>query len=390
MEEYSLQRDELNDILSFFSDLNCLADERCIRGTCRAICNSDASCADGLICENRVCKAGCRSDASCSSDLACIDHQCKDPCSVSGQCGECAECSVVNHGVQCSCKNGYQGNALSGCQQPLQRCNSYCQCDEFGVFCAETCNDDSQCACGQTCSNGKCRSRCNPGACPPGQLCKGGACVAGCRSNSDCPNDNSCVNGQCLNPCLRDGACGKDAMCRVSDHRVLCMCSDGYRGEPSQECSLFECQKDADCEADKRCKDGSCKNPCLEFGTCGVNAQCRVINRKSHCSCPPGHAGNPLVECQQVTPGACLRNPCGDNAVCKESSNGGYECSCEVGCVGDPKRSCLCGERQVNACAKMKCGQNAGCRILGHNEPECYCPSEYPQGDPYVQCKFVI
>lgn len=376
-----------NNFHYLFSDQNCLTDERCIRGTCRTVCNSDATCVDGLICENRVCKSGCRSDASCANDQACINHQCMDPCSVSGQCGDCAECSVVNHGVQCSCKNGYQGNPLTGCQQPLQRCNSYCQCDEHGIFCAETCNDDSQCGCGQTCSSGKCRARCNPGACPPGQLCKGGACAAGCRVNADCPNDNSCINGQCLNPCLRDGACGKDAMCRVSDHRALCLCPDGFSGEPSELCLPFECQTDNDCDADKRCKSGTCKNPCLEINACGVNAQCRVVNRDVKCSCPQGHVGNPTVECLQVTPGACLRKPCGNNADCHELPSGGYECSCNPGCVGDPKRGCLCEERQVNPCANMKCGHHAGCRILGHSEPECYCPPDYPQGDPYVQCK---
>lgn len=257
------------------------------------------------------------------------------------------------------------------------------------MFCAETCNDDSQCSCGQICSVGKCRIKCNPGACPPGQLCKDGACVAGCRSNTDCPNDNSCINGQCLNPCLRDNACGKEALCRVSDHRTLCLCPDGYRGEPTEKCSPFECQLDKDCEPNKRCRDGSCKNPCLEINTCGVNAQCRVVNRQPQCSCPPGFVGNALIECQQVTPGICLRNPCGENAVCREVA-GGYECLCAQGCVGDPKRGCFCDGQQVNACANQRCGLNAACRVLGQNEPECYCPSDYPSGDPYVQCKFTI
>lgn len=370
-------------------DQNCLADERCVRGVCRAICNSDASCGQGQICENRLCQIGCRGDNVCPSDEACINNQCTNPCTTTGQCGTCAECSVVNHGVQCSCPAGFLGNALTACTLPLQRCNSYCQCDEAGVFCAETCNANNECSCGQICSRGKCRTKCNPGACPAGQLCQNGACIAGCRSNLDCSSDRSCINGQCLDPCLRDNACGKNALCKVSEHRTICLCPDGFQGEPVKGCSAYECQTNDDCEYDKQCDHGSCKNPCLQSGACGINAQCRVVNRHAQCSCPPGHYGNPAIECSPQIVGACARNPCGENARCREV-NDGFECSCAPGCVGDPRSGCICGGQQVNLCADQSCGQNAACRVLNHNEPECYCPPEFPNGDPYIECKFYM
>lgn len=371
------------------TDQNCLSDEKCVQGICRSICNSDSGCDQGLICENRICSPGCRNDLACRSTESCISGQCVNPCGVSGQCGQCAECSVINHGVQCSCPSGYLGNPLQSCKQPLQRCNSLCQCDESGVFCAQTCNIDTDCACAEICALGKCRSRCNPGTCPAGQLCQDGACVSGCRNNLDCSSDKSCINGQCLDPCSQKTACGTSALCKVSEHRVLCLCPDGYQGEPTQDCSPYECTKDNDCELDKRCDGGSCRNPCLQDGACGINAQCRVSNRQAQCSCPPGYNGNPLVDCVPETigtVGACNNNPCGANTRCR-NVQGGFECSCSPGCVGDPRNGCVCGDNRVNICAGQPCGRNAACRVINHNEPECYCPPENPHGDPYTECK---
>lgn len=370
------------------NDQNCLTDEKCIRGICRSICNSDGSCRQGQICENRLCKVGCRNDLTCPSEHACINSQCKDPCVFNSQCGQCSECSVVNHGMQCSCPVGYLGNPLISCTQPVQRCNSYCQCDESGIFCAETCNTDDQCACGQKCAVGKCRTKCNPGTCSPGQLCQDGACIAGCRNNLDCTSDRSCINGQCLDPCLQENACGTNALCKVSEHRILCLCPDGYRGEPSQGCTKAECSVDTDCDTDKRCESGSCRNPCLQSGACGINAQCRVSNRQPQCTCPPKHFGNPTTECILETQGTCSRHPCGANTRCRDFI-GGHECTCLPGCVGDdPRRGCVCSGDRVNICSEQPCGTNAACRVLNENEPECYCPPEYPNGDPYRECKF--
>lgn len=70
--------------------------------------------------------------------------------------------------------------------------------------------------------------------------------------------------------------------------------------------------------------------------------------------------------------------------------NDGYECSCASGCVGDPRSGCICGGQQVNLCAEQSCGHNAACRVLNHNEPECYCPPEFPNGDPYIECKLCL
>jgi hypothetical protein len=60
-----------------FSDQNCLADERCLGGLCRTVCNSDSKCGPKQICEDRLCDVGCRSDTVCPDNEACINKQCQ-------------------------------------------------------------------------------------------------------------------------------------------------------------------------------------------------------------------------------------------------------------------------------------------------------------------------
>ncbi|XP_041673606.1 neurogenic locus notch homolog protein 1-like isoform X3 [Drosophila eugracilis] len=367
------------------NDQNCLADERCMRGTCRTVCNTDEACAQGQICENRMCQTGCRTDLSCATDEACVNKKCQNPCRNPGQCGQCADCLVVNHGVQCQCPAAFMGDGLTGCQLPPERCHPGCECDENGAYCASKCSRTEDCACGQQCARGKCRNKCGPKRqCTVGQLCERGACIAGCKSNGDCAADQSCVNGKCTDPCASDKACGRNALCTVSEHRMLCYCPDGYEGEPSKECVQFECRVDTDCESNKRCDQGKCRNPCLEYGACGTNAQCRVVGRKAQCSCPPDFFGNPMSECRPLE-GGCSSKPCGENSKCTEVP-GGYECACMDGCIGDAHQGCLCGGPLVNACQDHPCGLNAACHVLENDQAECYCPEDFPNGDAYVQC----
>lgn len=370
------------------NDQNCLNDERCMRGICRTVCNVDSVCPQGQICENRICQIGCRNDLNCAPDQTCINKMCKNPCDSPGQCGQCAGCLVVNHGVQCSCPNGFVGDGLTGCQLPAQRCNPLCECDETGTYCAQACSRTTDCTCSQVCTRGKCRAKCGANrSCPLGQLCERGACVAGCKTNNDCAMDQTCTKGQCSDPCTDKQVCGSNALCTVTDHRLLCYCPDGYDGEPTKECVQFECQHDNDCESNKKCDKGKCRNPCLEYGACGSNAQCRVVNHKPQCSCPPDFFGNPLTECQPLK-GGCASNPCGINSRCSEVP-GSYECSCMEGCIGDAQKGCVCEDHLVNACHDQPCGLNAACRVLQHNEAQCYCPDEFPNGDPYVHCKIL-
>ncbi|KAF5291111.1 hypothetical protein FQA39_LY14353 [Lamprigera yunnana] len=367
------------------NDQNCLSDEKCIKGTCKLICNSDSTCGVHQICENRLCDVGCRSDHSCQKHEACINNKCQDPCKGYTSCGTCADCRVTNHVPQCGCPSNYLGNPLTSCKLPVVRCDGVCKCDEAG-YCLKSCRSGANCLCGEVCKNGQCRAICsatNP--CAAGQICRNGSCFAGCKANNDCSNDQFCINGKCENPCGQPNSCGRNALCKVTEHHIVCLCPDGYQGEPSTLCTPYECRTDGDCEINKKCgRDGACKNPCLEKGACGINAQCKVDRRKTQCSCPPGYIGNAKIECKQSIPESCSKNSCGENAKCKDVTNG-YECSCAANCNGDPYKECVCEEPKLNLCKDQLCGVNAKCKVF-EGKPQCYCPSEYPLGDPTIEC----
>lgn len=369
------------------NDQNCLSDERCIRGTCRSVCSTDSQCGSEFICENRVCQTGCRSDNTCPQHQSCINKQCTDPCSIAGQCGTCSECNVYNHGIQCSCPKGLLGNPLIACAAPLETCNSNCQCDESKRYCISKCKATHDCACGQVCQRETCRSKCNPGNCASGQLCQGNVCVEGCRVNSDCGSDLSCIDGKCKDPCSQY-KCGEKALCRTADHRAFCLCPDGFSGEPTTKCIQVECQSNDNCDLDKKCVDGSCKNPCLEKGVCGLNAQCRVENRQSVCSCLRGFGGDPNVECQEPRILSCQRNTCGINSFCLDTPSG-PECKCQTGCIGDPLRGCTCDGELMNSCNDHRCGINAMCKMDSNGNPSCHCSPVYPNGDPNIECNLL-
>lgn len=276
------------------------------------------------------------------------------------------------------------------CTQPSLRCDGICDCDEAG-YCVRPCNTRQDCACGESCYQGKCRSQCTPqNACSQGQICENRLCMPGCRFDSDCPNELTCLNKKCQDPCQLPNACGTNALCRVSSHRRVCLCPDGYQGEPIKACLPYECQRDEDCEINKKCApNGACKNPCLEPNACGNNAQCKVVDRKAECSCPPGYIGNAQIECKQSKGEECAKNPCGVNTSCRDVAPGAYECICLPGCVGDAYQGCICEEQRVNLCKSKLCGINAQCRVVNGKSAQCFCPPEFPYGDPTIECKYV-
>lgn len=84
----------------------------------------------------------------------------------------------------------------------------------------------------------------------------------------------------------------------------------------------------------------------------------------------------------------CTSNPCGQNSRCKDIP-GGFECLCPPGCTGDPSKRCVCEQAQQRSdpCKSIVCGKHALCRPVNDQDAKCYCPTEYPVGNPYVQCE---
>lgn len=57
-------------------------------------------------------------------------------------------------------------------------------------------------------------------------------------SSSECSQDKSCINQLCKDPC--PGTCGVNAQCRVVNHNPICTCVDGFTGDPFRRCIYEE------------------------------------------------------------------------------------------------------------------------------------------------------
>lgn len=391
-------------------------------------------CISGYIGTPPNCRPECVINGDCPAQLACINNKCQNPCIDS--CGTGAECHVISHTVSCVCPPSYTGNPFVQCVPHEKEILNPCE--------------PSPCA-----ANAECIHRNGVGACRCIQDYFGNpyeGCRPECVLQSDCPPDKACIRNKCENPCK--GVCGLDAECLPVNHVPTCICPAGYTGDPfsacervrdepvppvpidvcrPSPCGLYskchevngiavcsceenyigsppncrpECTVNSECPHNKACHKFKCKNPC--DGTCGVNAECQVINHNPICSCPPNLVGDPFVKCTQppqppereVPQNPCNPSPCGNFAECRPVGDR-PTCSCLANYIGSPPncrpecvvntdcpsdKSCI-AERCRNPC-EGSCGFNSECRIQNHI-PICTCLPRFT-GDPFTQCFEII
>lgn len=94
-------------------------------------------------------------------------------------------------------------------------------------------------------------------------------------------------------PC-EPSPCGANSICRVIDNRAACSCQSGFIGSPPY--CRPECTTSSECDQRTACIQQKCQNPC-DLGTCGMNAECRVINHNPICTCSSGYSGDPFEQC---------------------------------------------------------------------------------------------
>ena len=238
-------------------------------------------------------------------------------------------------------------------------------------------------------------------------------CRPECILNQDCPQDMACVQQKCVDPC--PGLCGINAYCSVRNHIPICICNQGYVGNPfascqrptttqrppeiiqpcnpspcgrNAECSERngaasctcirdyignpyieckpECTVNAECPRDKACINQHCIDPCP--GVCGSHASCFVTNHLPLCKCDPGYTGDAFVACTRITTppvpteviDPCNPSPCGTNAICSDRQRAAA-CQCIPEYFGDPYVACR-PECTINpecpsdkACKNLKC-----------------------------------
>jgi hypothetical protein len=97
-------------------------------------------------------------------------------------------------------------------------------------------------------------------------------------------------------PC-NPSPCGANAICKEQNGAGSCTCMKNYYGDPYISCRP-ECIQNSDCDRTKSCVNTKCVDPCV--GACGLNAICKVSNHIPHCTCLSGYEGNAQQICRQV------------------------------------------------------------------------------------------
>uniref|UniRef100_A0A336MK52 CSON000396 protein n=1 Tax=Culicoides sonorensis TaxID=179676 RepID=A0A336MK52_CULSO len=330
------------------SDKDCIETEACYMGLCQDPCEFRDVCAVTAQCLAKMhrpicsCPSGhegnpminctaiknetikCTTNQDCGLTEACIANICQRPCDLRNPCVPNAVCLNVNHGSDCSCIEGYQGNGYVKCETVQDRGPAVCQYNED---------------------------------CPPEKLCDR-------------------LNRRCINPCMED-SCGLNAECYPANHVAQCRCLPGYTGNAYVECQTsIGCRSDSECSQYEACINGQCGSPC----ECGINSHCDVVNHRAICKCPPGYQGDARIACDPPS-NPCDPNPCGEQALC-EIDRGNPICFCPKGLTGNPFVRCIPdgGECSLNAC-----GPNSGCRIV-NGSPLCFCLPEFEGQPPQIPC----
>lgn len=90
--------------------------------------------------------------------------------------------------------------------------------------------------------------------------------------------------------------CGPNSHCQEVNGIAVCKCIEGFMGNPPT--CRPECVVSSDCELSKACVNQKCRDPCP--GSCGVRAECSVVNHNPICRCPQGLSGDPFAACTVI------------------------------------------------------------------------------------------
>ena len=170
-------------------------------------------------------------------------------CDIDNKCGANARCESTNHKAVCFCRDGFEGD-------PLTRCDNI-------NFCA-----DDPCGIGARCSNLRGSFRCS---CPAGTvgdpISEGCSFPVECLGDSDCPTSAYCGEEnnepKCKNWC-EETQCGPNSDCFALNHKVECRCRAGYEGNALDTfvgCrpKVVTCTTNRNCPQGTYCSGGLCR-----------------------------------------------------------------------------------------------------------------------------------
>lgn len=90
--------------------------------------------------------------------------------------------------------------------------------------------------------------------------------------------------------------CGPNSQCKILNGSPVCSCLPDFIGSPPA--CRPECVISSECPSQLACINQHCRDPCA--GSCGVNANCHVLNHVSVCTCNDGHTGDPFSLCTPI------------------------------------------------------------------------------------------
>lgn len=341
---------------------------RCSKVVCgtNEVCHIDANghalcnCADSFVwnpvtssCE-KPSLPDCTSDTDCPAASACRPDvvgvlKCVSICD-EFTCPANSVCLALNHQGRCDCLTGYVGNPndRNGCQPVTKnqcRTNAECAeseaCVKYGPTDSLTCRpacESVKCGPRAVCITNNHIAQCQ---CPPGPYAGdpndpfNGCQSVPCVYNHDCPPTKMCnrMTHTCYDVCDEE-SCGENAICIAEDHRAVCQCPPGFKGNPMPE---VECTKVSGCQP----------------GTCHHSAICEVTPTGPMCRCPENFIGEPeTTGCRPV--GQC--------------PNGDADCPANTICASG---------RCIDPCENA-CGQNSECKVV-NRKPVCSCPLKFQQ-----------
>lgn len=258
------------------------------------------------------------------------------------QCGPQAVCVTNNHVAKCQCPPGpYDGDPYdmtAGCKTVPCVYNIDCPptqlCNRLTHTCYDVCDEES---CGENaiCIAEDHRAVCQ---CPPGY--KGNPIPdVGCKLTSSCDE------------------CASNAVCEHGPNGAICKCPQGLIGYPTTTgCfPIGTCPNgDADCPNTAYCINGRCADKCDK--ACGPNMVCKIENGKANCVCPYKFkfvSNEARDGCVRDTIGCASDIEC-DGGVC-------YNNQCSVACRNE--NDCADNENCIQNICLVKCSSHSQCPV---------------------------